>query len=383
MGRPQAGRENKPHIGIFGRCNAGKSTLLNFITGTMASITSAQEGTTTNPVRKSYEIIGFAPVIFIDTGGIDDRSPLADRRLGATSSAMDQSDLALLVFRQWGEPERELTWQFEQAGLPYIPVCNRIGNAGCPAGDLPAGTFELDILNGTDTERDALLETVKKTLPPEAWQAPAMLGNLVRAGDRVIMVCPIDSEAPAGRMILPQMQAVRETLDRNATAIVIQPAQLPATLQYIPEPTLVITDSQVYREVRDITPAQIEVTTFSILLAAAKGDYGLYTAGLQAVDGLRDGDRILIAENCSHQVSCDDIGRVKIPHWLREYTGRDLLFDFAAGTAPLPADLSGYALMVQCGGCMVTRRQLMQRIRRAAAAGVPVTNYGMLIRKIR
>ncbi|MCC8035981.1 MAG: [FeFe] hydrogenase H-cluster maturation GTPase HydF, partial [Rikenellaceae bacterium] len=199
----------------------------------------------------------------------------------------------------------------------------------------------------------------------------------------VVLVCPIDSEAPAGRMILPQMQAVREVLDRNAVVLVVQPQQLTEAFAGNLAPSLVITDSQVYREVRAAVPAGIEVTTFSILLAAAKGDYDLYVRGLEAVDRLGDGDRILIAESCLHQVSCEDIGRVRIPAWLEEYSGKKLSFTVISGMSPLPEDIDRYRLMVQCGGCMATRRQLLNRIRKASRSGVPVTNYGMLIRKIR
>ena len=210
-----------------------------------------------------------------------------------------------------------------------------------------------------------------------------MFGNRVKAGDTVLLVCPIDSEAPAGRMILPQVQAIRELLDRHAAALVVQPGEIAAVLATGVRPALVVTDSQIFPEVRAAVPQDMELTSFSVLLAAAKGDYDLYLAGLDAVDRLKDGDRVLIAESCTHQVSCEDIGRVKIPRWLEEYTGRSLRFDAVSGLAPLPADLSSYALMVQCGACMVTRSQLRNRLRQAAEAGVPVTNYGMLIRKIR
>lgn len=386
MAKITAGRENKPHIGIFGRCNAGKSTLLNFLTGTDTAIVSPRQGTTTDLVRKSYEIIGFSPVIFIDTGGIDDTSELAAERLSRTGEAILQSDLAIIVYTSWGAPEEALAGRFRDSGVPFITLQN-LRTDTVPGRPAPPGTGEgnlaFDIATAAPARHDELTGLIKAALPEEAVRPARMFAGPAVAGGTVVLVCPIDSEAPAGRIILPQMQAVRELLDIGATAVVVQPGQLPGALRMCPAPRLVVTDSQACREVRDCVPAEIEVTTFSILLAAAKGDMKLYTEGLDAVDRLRDGDRVLIAENCAHQVSCDDIGRVKIPAWLREYTGCDLRFTVVAGLSPMPDDLAGYALMVQCGGCMVTRTQLRNRIRRAAAAGVPVTNYGMLIRKIR
>ncbi|MCD8172652.1 MAG: [FeFe] hydrogenase H-cluster maturation GTPase HydF [Alistipes sp.] len=386
MAKIAAGRENKTHIGIFGRCNAGKSTLLNFITGTDTAIVSPRQGTTTDLVRKSYEITGFSPVVFIDTGGIDDTSALAAERIRRTREAVLQSDLAIVVYTEWGAPEDILAAHLREAGTPFITLQNlHTGSGPCRAAPpgTGAGTAAFDISSATPAHHEELTGLIKSALPADAVRPAEMFAGLVDAGDTVILVCPIDSEAPAGRMILPQMQAVREALDRGATAVVVQPGQLAGALRMCPSPRLVVTDSQVYREVRGSVPPHIEVTTFSILLAASKGDMKLYTEGLEAVGRLRDGDRVLIAESCAHRVSCDDIGRVKIPAWLREFTGRELRFTFISGLSPLPDDLAGYSLMVQCGGCMVTRTQLRNRIRRASAAGVPVTNYGMLIRKIR
>lgn len=387
-----AGRENKPHIGIFGRCNSGKSTLLNFLTGTDTAIVSPEPGTTTDVVRKSYEISGFAPVVFIDTAGTDDASVLGAERVKRTHETICQIDLALLVFTEWGRHEQELIKLLDAASVPYIPVFNVSGTEGArtvlpsavsQTGILPSGVFTADLLRAGGDVRNGLLDEVKKRLPENSYKTLSMFAGRVKEGDVVLLVCPVDSGAPAGRLILPQVQALRELLDRHAVGAAVQPGEVSGIFERGIMPSLVVTDSQVYAEVRKVVPEDIEVTSFSILLAAAKGDYELYLKGLDAVDILKDGDRILIAESCSHQVSCDDIGRVKIPVWLQEHTGKKLEFTVVPGLSPLPEDISSYALMLQCGGCMVTRSQLQNRIRKASSAGVPVTNYGMLIKKIR
>lgn len=374
-----AGRENKPHIGIFGRCNSGKSTLLNFIVGTDAAIVSPQSGTTTDVVRKSYEILDFGPVIFIDTAGIDDDSALGRQRVARTMATIAQIDLALLVFREWGEPEQKLAATFEKSGVPYIPIHNGRGG-GSAAGDT---VIEVDAKGNDAAQREKIMEEIKRCLPETSYTAPSMFRGTVGAGDLVLLVCPIDSEAPAGRMILPQVQAIRELLDTHALTVVVQPAEIASVLAVGIRPALVVTDSQVYAEVRAQVPTEIEVTSFSILLAAAKGNVEQYLKGLEKVDSLKNGDRILVAESCTHQISCEDIGRIKIPRWLEDYTGKELQFTVVSGLDPLPDDLASYALMIQCGACMVTRTQLQRRLRHAAEAGVPVVNYGILIKKIR
>lgn len=403
----QAGRENRPHIGIYGRCNAGKSSLLNFITGAETAIVSPEAGTTTDVVRKSYEILGFAPVVWLDTAGVDDSSELGRRRVARTWESLLQVDLALLVFRRWGEPERELVRRFERLALPYLLVRNgreegacgseALGTPSAGCGPVRGGVIPVDVCAPAEGDRERLLDAVREALPERACRVPSMFGERVEAGDRVVLVCPIDSEAPAGRLILPQVQAIRELLDLRAVPVVVQPDELEGLFaegggrtdgapfplfDASHRPKLVVTDSQAFARVRAAVPREVEVTSFSILLAAAKGDFETYKKGLERVDALREGDRVLIAENCTHQVSCEDIGRVKIPRWLEARTGCRLRFTFVSGLEPFPADLAGYALVVQCGGCMVTRSQVQGRIRAAVAAGVPVTNYGMLIRKI-
>ncbi len=386
----------RAHIGIFGRCNAGKSTLLNLLTGAPTAMVSPRAGTTTDAVRKTGEITGVGPVVFIDTAGTDDHSPLGGQRMAATREAMRQVDLALLVFREWDGPEQELLETLQKEGIAVVLVRNEWGaddsRDNSDAADSAcghSGTFPredgqnspfLISLNALYGDPASLFDAISKALPHD--EKPSLFGERVGVGDVVVLVIPIDGAAPAGRLILPQVQTIRELLDSHAITVVVQLTELAAALENV-APRLVVADSQVLAEVRELTPDEIEVTSFSILLAATKGDRALYERGLAAVDMLKEGDRILIAESCTHQSTCDDIGRVKIPHWLGEYTGVRLDFTVVPGLAPLPDDIADHALVVQCGGCMVTRRQIMNRLRRIDAAGVPVVNYGMLIQKIR
>ena len=381
------GRENKPHIGLYGRCNAGKSTLLNFITGGETALVSPRAGTTADPVRKSYEILGFAPVVFIDTGGVDDGSELGRRRVARTLETLRQIDLALIVFFDWGEPEEMLAALLREENTPFLAVRNireGVSVRRMPdAGSLPFPVLALDTLRGTEVDRDRLLTAVREALPEKSYAVPSLFEGIAKPGDVVMLICPVDGEAPAGRLILPQVQAIRNLLDANAVAIVVQPEQVPGVLERGIVPRLAVTDSQAFAEVQAMLPEGVELTSFSILLARLKGDPEAYEKGLEAAARLRDGDRVLILENCMHQTSCEDIGRVKIPRWLSGRTGAKLEFTTVSGLAPLPDDLAAYSLAVQCGGCMVTRSQLQNRIRALGRAGVPVTNYGMLIRWLR
>jgi [FeFe] hydrogenase H-cluster maturation GTPase HydF len=377
---PSAGRESKPHIGLYGSCNAGKSTLLNFLTRGDFAVVSDQPGTTTDPVRKHYEILGFAPVVLIDTAGWDDRSTLGAERLRKTEETLAQIDLALLVFRRWGRTEEELRLRLIHDDIPHILVYNRRKGEAPPT--LPFSCLTVDAELGDDAERDGLLAAIRQTLPQHAYTLPSLFDGRADEGDTVLLVCPIDDGAPAGRLILPQVQAIRHLLDKRAIAVVVQPTQIAAVLALGLRPRLVVTDSQAFTEVRAVVPKGIEITSFSILLAQMKGDPVAYAEGLERIEALQNGNRVLILENCLHQTSCHDIGRNKIPALLKAKTGRSLNFDVVSGLAPLPEDLSEYALAVQCGGCMVTRSQLQNRIRAIRRAGVPVTNYGMLLNKL-
>lgn len=366
------GRDTAPHIGFYGLMNVGKSTLVNRLTGQQTVIVSAEAGTTTDPVRRSYELTDYGSVVLIDTAGMDDtESELGRLRVQQSRQTLTEVDLAVVVLygAEPGPDEQLLLDTIRANEVPVVVLPNRA--------------------EGLSAEE--VWQRIRQAIPHRTQVLPPFFGDrAIAAGDALLLVCPIDSAAPAGRLILPQVQALRAALDLHAVAVTIQPEELPQTLTQW-RPRLVVTDSQVFREVTDTVRTQcpdVEVTSFSVLLADLKGDKTLYTEGLQAVDRLRAGDRVLIIENCSHQVTCDDIGRTKIPGWLREYTGIESLeFVFVSGRDPLPAELHtipGYfALAVQCGGCVATRRMVQARIRAAHRNGVPITNYGMLIRKLR
>ena len=374
------GREMRSHIGIYGACNVGKSSLINLITSANTAIVSPYKGTTTDIVRKSYEIIDFAPVVFLDTAGIDDESDLKNERIRKSIESLSQVDMAILLFKEWGRAESELIDRFKKLTLPYIIIQN-IWTTDSTYLD-PNAIYSLDISCANSLEVAQILDLIKSTLPERSYKTPKMFGNKVKVGDKVVLVCPIDSEAPAGRLILPQVQAIRELLDIGAMASVVQLEQLSMAIKAT-KPTLIVVDSQVIAQAKAMTPEGVEITTFSTLLAASKGDIELYKSGLATVDNLKSGDIILIAESCTHQVSCEDIGRVKIPKWLKEYTNAELNFEIISGRDPLPDDVHKYALIAQCGGCMVTRSELNSRLRSAKEHNIPIVNFGMLIQKLR
>lgn len=342
----------KPRIGIFGRMNAGKSTLLNFLTGENAVIVSPQAGTTTDPVRKAFELLDFGPVIFIDTAGFDDTSELGRLRVQKTLNTLHEVDLLLFVPMAQELDDREKEF-LAQISKPYITVSK---------------PFDISIL-----------ETIKTKL--KGYVELDFFGGRISKGETVVLVCLIDSQAPVGKLIMPQIMALRAALDLRAVAVTVQPSELEEALQTF-APKLVVTDSQAFALVSDIVGQRAELTSFSILLSEMKSDPKTYTRALDRVDELHDGDRILIIEHCSHQTNCDDIARVKIPQLLQQYTDRTLSFDFINGRDPMPDKIASYALLVQCGGCIATRGALLYRVEQCTDNGVPITNYGMLLRKI-
>ncbi len=390
--------KHHPHIGIYGRTNAGKSTLLNRLTGQDAAIVAPEPGTTTDPVRRSFEIEGFGPVVLVDTAGIDDTSSeLGRQRVARTLATLDEVDAAVVLL-SGEEPDAGEQTLLQAAGAAAVP-CLLLRRSEIRGTDPVASPGSKESANHARNAGDKafdpapILRRIAGIIPADALEAPPFFGGRVTRGDTVVLVCPVDSGAPAGRLILPQVQALRAALDTGAVALAVKPSELRHALSNGgARPKLVVTDSQVFPEVQAILqsvyPPQPdgsapELTSFSILLAEMKGDPGLFSAGLAATDRLHPGDRVLIVESCSHQVSCDDIGRVKIPAWLTEYAGMPLGFVFVSGRDPLPDDLSQFALAVHCGSCMTTRRVVQARLRLLSAAGVPVTNYGMLIKKIR
>ncbi len=381
------GRESKPHIGIYGRRNNGKSSLINCIAGQDIAIVSQHAGTTTDPVKKSFEITGFGPVILIDTAGIDDSGYLGNKRVERTLRTLDTIDLAILVIagNSWGSFEDDLVKNFKEKDVPFIVIHNKSDI------EKPATEFINRILTQTGTQLiefscidrrnyEDLISLLRDSLPEHSWKFNSLLGDLINYGDIVLLITPIDVEAPAGRLILPQVQAIRDIIDNDAVAIVLKEREVDSFLKKTKiRPALVITDSQVFTKADASVPTDIPLTSFSIMLARFKGNFEKYLEGTPKISELKDGDKVLLLESCSHHVSCDDIGRVKIPRWVTGFTGKKLEFEVVAGLDLLPRPVNEYALVVQCGGCMITRKQLHNRLQEAIRAGVPVTNYGMAI----
>jgi [FeFe] hydrogenase H-cluster maturation GTPase HydF len=385
------GKDQKPHIGIYGRRNNGKSSLINTLAGQDIAIVSEKAGTTTDPVKKSFEITDFGPVILVDTAGIDDSGELGNKRVDRTLRTLDIIDLALLVVtdNSWGKYEEELVIKFRNYDIPYIIVHNK--------SDIQEPTPEFIIKVKTNTGQEPfefssadkrgyeeLIVLIRKTIPEQSYKTPSLLGDLLKPGDIVILITPIDNEAPAGRMILPQVQAIRDILDNDAVAIVLKETEAGEFLKKTGiKPALAITDSQVFAKADALIPPDVPLTGFSIMLARFKGVFDKYLEGTPKISDLKDGDRVLLLESCTHHVACDDIGRYKIPKWISGFTGKKIEYDVVAGLDSPPRPISGYALVIQCGGCMITRKQLHNRINPAIKAGIPVTNYGMAIAYVR
>jgi [FeFe] hydrogenase H-cluster maturation GTPase HydF len=382
------GRDNKPHIGIFGRRNIGKSSIINALTGQDVAIVSDNAGTTTDPVKKSIEIPGIGPVIMIDTAGIDDEGSLGELRVRKAFSVLDQVDLAILVISDniFGQFEEQLFISFNEIGLPFIVVYNKT-DLSLPSNEfrnriseLSGSTLiEYSALNA-EKYNEALVNELRLNMPASVYQKKGLLGDLLNYGDIVLLITPIDIEAPEGRLILPQVQVIRDILDNDCTAIVLKEREVDSFLKKTQiRPKLVITDSQVFLKADSSIPKDIPLTSFSIVLARQKGDFEKYIEGTPKIASLKNGDRVLLLESCSHHVSCDDIGRVKIPRWISNFTGKRIVYDTVAGLDKLPRPMEEYALVVQCGGCMITHRQLVNRLRGANEKNIPVTNYGMAI----
>jgi len=380
------GLENKPHIGIFGRRNNGKSSFINSLAGQDIAIVSDTPGTTTDPVKKSMELPGIGPAILIDTAGMDDSGELGNLRVAKTRGILPNIDLAILIIanNQLEEPELKMIEEFRQYELPFFIVHNKSDLEKVSAittevaRQLQTEIVTYSALANPDTSQ--VVAAINRNMPQTAWQKPTLLGNLVKYGDVVLLITPIDIEAPEGRLILPQVQAIRDILDNDCIAIVCKEREAGTFLRQSGiKPKLVITDSQAFLKADAIVPKDIPLTGFSVLLARYKGDFENYLKGTPIISELQDGDRLLMLESCTHHTSCDDIGRVKLPRWISQFTGKNLEFDIVTGLSNLPRPITDYALVVQCGGCMITRKQLINRLKPAIDAGVPVTNYGMTI----
>jgi len=373
------------HIGLFGRRNVGKSSLLNALTRQSVSIVSDVAGTTTDPVEKPMELLPVGPVVFIDTAGIDDAGALGAQRVEKTRAVFDRTDVALLVAEagRWGDFEESVLSELSERATPAIVVFNKSDLASPP----PA------VLDGLDSRKIRHIQTAAPTgsgladlreaivqaAPEELINAPAIVADLVPPGELVVLVVPIDKEAPKGRLILPQVQTIRDLLDNDAYCLVVKERELREALGRLNRPpALVVTDSQAFLKVAADTPRSIAMTSFSILFARYKGDLSEFVRGALAIERLRSGDRVLISEACSHHPIGEDIGRVKIPRWLTQYVGGKLEFNTMQGH-DFPQDLGDYKLVVHCGGCVQNRREMLSRILRCRRAGVPVTNYGLAI----
>lgn len=370
-------------IALLGRVNAGKSSFLNLVTGQDISITSDVAGTTTDVVEKAQELLPIGPVLWLDTAGFGDETKLSDKRLEKTLKVLDRADVAVLVCEgdKIGKIERAIIEQVEAKKLPLIVVFNK---ADIRKVKNPEGAI---VVNSLDkSSRDKVLNELKaaliKVCPEDMLNPPALLGDLAPQHGTVVMIVPIDYEAPKGRIILPQVQAIRDCLDYNQTVIVVKENDYAATLQNLKKaPDLVVCDSQVVNKMLEETPQQVKCTTFSVLMARLKGDLDKLTQGAAAIWKLEDGDRVLIAESCTHHAMKDDIGTVKIPNLLKLKTGKDLIIDHVSG-CEFPYNLDKYNLVIQCGGCMQNRREILSRINKCEQVNVPITNYGMCISEL-
>ncbi len=381
------GKDNKPHIAIFGRRNVGKSSFINAITKSDISIVSDTPGTTTDPVKKSMEIFGIGPVILIDTAGTDDVGELGDKRIKKTFEIIKQIDYAIIVndYNCFSIYEENLIKELNQYKVDYCIIHNKsdlqkLTNNTIKQLRSYTNAPIVEFSANTSNNLEEIIETIKNNIPENSYKKMSLFDNIVHAGDIVMLITPIDSEAPEGRMILPQVMAIRSILDKQAVNIVLKETEVDAFLKKTGiKPSLVVTDSQVFHNVNKIIPKDIPLTGFSVAFANLRGPFDEYVKGTKKIAELKNGDHILILESCTHQVSCEDIGRTKIPNWLSEYTSKNLTFDIVSGLNNINRPITDYALIIQCGGCMITRKQLINRLQIAIDAGIPITNYGLLI----
>ncbi len=375
----------KPHIGIFGKRNVGKSSLLNALTNQDISIVSPTAGTTTDAVEKSMELLPLGPVLFVDTAGIDDTGALGLQRVEKTKKIIDRIDLAIIVCDAKGFDEFEelLIEEFKIRKTPFIIVINKIDEEQITQKALiTVKSYEVEIVYTSALQSkgiDDLKQAIIKNVPEEFMADISIASDLLRAGETVVLVVPIDLEAPKGRLILPQVQTIRDLLDNDSIVIVTKERELRRTLDNLKTPpALVITDSQAFLKVSADVPRNIKLTSFSILFARFKGELNEFVKGTLGIENLQSGDKVLICESCTHHAIGDDIGRVKIPRWLTQYTGKKLEFVHYAGH-DFPDNIKDYALIIHCGACMTNRREILSRILKAKQANVPMTNYGLTI----
>lgn len=378
MGMNDTPSGERVHIGFFGKRNAGKSSVVNAVTGQELSVVSETRGTTTDPVYKSMELLPLGPVMIIDTPGFDDTGELGELRVRKAKQVLNKTDVAVLVVdaaEGLSEADEELIRIFRDKEINYLIVMNKMDLLD----SIPAAGENETYVSAINREGiEELKERIARLKPMDEGKL-RMVGDLIHPSDFVVLVVPIDKAAPKGRLILPQQQAIRDILEADACAIVVKEYELRETLENLGRtPSLVITDSQVFAKVSADVPESVPLTSFSILLARYKGFLDAAVKGVAAIERLKDGDTILIAEGCTHHRQCDDIGTVKIPRWLRNYTGKDIKIKTVSGTE-YPDDLTPYAIVIHCGGCMLNERELRYRMKQALDQGVPFTNYGITI----
>lgn len=393
------------HIGFFGRRNAGKSSVVNAVTGQELAVVSEVKGTTTDPVQKAMELLPVGPVVVIDTPGIDDEGELGELRIRKTRQILNKTDVAVLIVDGTGETseaDRELIRLFQEKKIPFLIAVNKADEAeegrleekfreyaaiGLPRRQAEAGTLEKGFREQeyqiiVSAKTGFHIQELKEKIADLAAVKPSqrrIVGDLLKPGDQAVLVVPIDKAAPKGRLILPQQQTIRDILEADAAAIVVKENALKPTLESLgKKPAMVITDSQVFGQVNADTPKDIPLTSFSILFARYKGDLQSVARGAAAIESLREGDRVLISEGCTHHRQCEDIGSVKLPRWLKEYTGKELSIELTSG-GEFPEDLSAYRLVIHCGGCMLNEREMKYRLQCAEDQGIPMTNYGIAI----
>ena len=390
MGMNQTPASERVHISFFGKRNAGKSSVINAVTGQDLAIVSSVRGTTTDPVYKTMELLPLGPVMIIDTPGIDDEGELGALRVRKSYQVLNKTDIAILVVDSTtgkGEEELALIHRFHKKGIPYLVVYNKIDLlSGEEVRDLAMSVRPGEVLvSAADGMNIQELKEKIATLKPEDTHKYPLIQDLIEPLDLVILVVPIDKAAPKGRLILPQQQTIRDILERGALSLVVQDTELKSTLDHFLAqgvcPKLVVTDSQAFARVSKDVPEDIILTSFSILFSRYKGELETQLEGVAALSSIQDDDRILIAEGCTHHRQCGDIGTCKIPDWIRNYTGKKPVFEFTSGTE-FPDDVSSYKMVVHCGGCMLNEREMKYRIACCRDQGVPITNYGLLIAQV-
>ena len=402
MGLNSTPSANRVHIGFFGRRNAGKSSVVNAVTGQELAVVSDTKGTTTDPVYKSMELLPIGPVMIIDTPGFDDEGALGELRVRKTKQVLNKTDIAVLVVDATEgkkQCDEELIRIFKEKEIPYIIVNNK---ADLLSDEISEKVCQNNVSEQRKAEQNALLSSGQEQyvsaltgagiyelkecigkLTPNEDMTLKIVGDLLHPGDFVVLVVPIDSAAPKGRLILPQQQTIRDVLEANAAAIVVKESELKQTLEQLGRsPAMVITDSQVFEQVSEEVSEEIPLTSFSILMARYQGYLETAVNGVAAIDPLKDGDKILISEGCTHHRQCDDIGTVKIPRWLKQHTGKELIIETSSGTE-FPEDLTSYALVIHCGGCMLNEREVKYRMKCAEDQKVPFTNYGIAIAQMK